>query len=224
MASKSIYHWIMVCLIDPSILVPMAGYAWSRLRPRYQSPPWIRPFLWTQIFDLAQGSVFIALALSHRNNQWLRHVAQPLVFLGFLWTLFQLAPPSRGRRILYGAGLAAGLAAAFAGLALDGMTWRNSVFTSTMSLIYLGLVTWELSSLAQSDNEGRLTDFPAFWLLAALLIYSSGTLIFNASSNYFLRTLPPHLLPIPWILSGLIHVIYEAMLAKVFLCPTPSSS
>lgn len=224
MASKSIYHWIMLCLIDPAILAPMLGYAWSRFRTGYQEPPWIRPFLWTQAFDLAQGSVFIALALLHQNNQWLRHVAQPLVFLGFLWTLFRLGPGSRSRRALYGTCLAAGLVAAIVGFELDGMKWRNSVFTSTMSLVYLGLVTWELKALTQSEEENHLADLPAFWLLAALLVYSSGTLIFNASSNYFLRTLPPHLLPIPWVVAGFIHVVHEVMLAKVFLCPKPTSS
>lgn len=202
----------------------MLAFAWSRFKAGYQQPRWIRTFLWTQVFDVAQGSVFILLALSHRNNQWFRHLSQPLVFFGFLWTMFQMAPASRGRRLLYGACLSAGLVAAVVGTALDGMKWRNSVFTSTMCLVYLGLVTRELRAIFESNEGTHLTSLPAFWVLAALLVYSSGTLIFNASSNYFLRTLPPHLLPIPWVVVGILHAIHEVMRAKVFLCPKPTSS
>jgi hypothetical protein len=222
--SKVVYRWIFGYLISPSILAPMLAFAWSRFKGGYQNPSWIQVFFWVQLFDLAQGSVFIGLAIFHQNNQWLRHLAQPIVFLGFLWTMFRMAPDSRARRILYGICLTIGLMAAMTGLWLNGVRWRNAVFTTTMSLIYLGLVTRELKILSESNEDATPTSLPAFWVLASLLVYSSGTLIFNASSNYFLRTLSPLLLPIPWVVVGFIHVIHEVMLAKVFLCPKPTSS
>lgn len=202
----------------------MLAFAWSRFRSGYQKPPWMRTFLWIQAFDLVQGAIAIAMAYLGRNNQWLRHLTGPVVFAGMLWTLFLLAPDSRGRRGVYGACLAAGLVAALAGAQLDGMRWRNSIFTSTMSVVYLGLVTWELRTLMQTSEDVELTSLPTFWMLAALLVYSTGSLIFNASSNYFLRTLPASLLLIPWAVVGIIHALQEIMFAKVFLCPKPTSS
>lgn len=177
-----------------------------------------------EMFDFVQGAIFTGMSIQHVNNQWLRHLTGPFVFIGLIWTMFRMGPNSRSRRIVYAVCLAAGLVAAVIGTGLNGMKWRNSIFTSTMSLVYLGLVTWELKVLAQSNEDAPLTGLPAFWVLAALLVYSSGTLIFNASSNYFLRTLPPHLLPIPWVVVGMVHAIHEVMLAKAFLCPTRTSS
>lgn len=202
----------------------MAAYALSRWRGGYQQPAWMRLFIKVQAFDLAQGAIFTGLSIYHVNNQWLRHLTQPIVFMGFLGTMFQMVPASRNRRRLYGTCLGIGLAAALAGAALDGMQWRNSVFTSTMSFLYLGLVTRELRALAGSDEAPGLTSLPAFWVLSALLVYSSGTLIFNASSNYFLRALPPQLVLIPWVVVSFIHAVHEILLAKAFLCPKHISS
>lgn len=177
-----------------------------------------------QLFDLAQGLVFTGLSMNHFHNQWLRHLTQPVVFVGLLGTLFLMAPDSKRRRVLYGTCLALGLAAALGGAFLDGMKWRNSVFTSTMSLLYLGLVPRELKFLSESTMDSPLTGLPSFWVLAALLVYGSGTLIFNASSNYFLKTLSPPLVIIPWVVVGFVHAVHEVMLAKAFLCPKPTSS
>lgn len=215
---------IIYFVLNPWMVAPVAAFLWSRWRGGYQRPEWLGLYSKVQIFDLAQGVVFTGLALERINNQWLRHLTQPIVFAGMLGTLFFMTPDSKRRRLLYGICLAVGITAALAGASLDGMKWRNSVFTSTMSLVYLGLVTQELKALSESTEDVHLTSLPSFWVLAALLVYSSGTLIFNASSNYFLRTLPPHLIIIPWLVVTLVHAIHEAMLAKAFLCPTPTSS
>lgn len=215
---------IIYYLLNPWMVAPVAAFLWSRWRGGYQRPEWLGLFAKVQIFDLAQGVVFTALAMEGINNQWLRHLTQPIVFAGMLGTLFCMTPDSKRRRLLYGTCLAVGIAAALAGASLDGVKWRNSVFTSTMCLLYLGLVTRELKALSESTEDLQLTSLPSFWVLAALLVYSSGTLIFNASSNYFLRTLPPHLIIIPWVVVSLVHAIHEVMLAKAFLCPTCTSS
>jgi hypothetical protein len=224
MVPKSVYHWILVWVIDPSILAPLSAYAWSRCRGGYQRPPWLRLFLWVQILDLAQGCVFLALALSHRNNQWFRHLAQPFVFTGLLWVLTKASEDSPLRRRIYTACLMVGLLAALAGAFVNGIAWRNALFMSTQSLIFLGLGAYELQRLFTEENDEILTDRPEFWFTTAILIYGSATLIFSASSNHFLRTLPPHLLPLPWIVHGLILVFYQLSLAKVFLCRRPTSS
>jgi len=207
------------------MLAPIAAYLWSRWRGGYLYPEWLRLYTKVQVFDLAQGLVFTGMAMNHMNNQWLRHLTQPVVFAGMLWAMYLMAPSrTRDRKILYGVSLAAGLAAAVLGAFLDGTRWRNSVFTSAMCLVYLLAVPQEMRRLSESTEDASLVAQPSFWVLSALLVYSSGTLIFNASSNYFLRTLPPHLVIIPWVVVGFIHAIHEAMLAKAFLCPTPASS
>lgn len=215
---------IIYYVLNPWMAAPVTAFLWSRWRGGYQRPGWLGFFAKVQMFDLAQGVVFTGLALERINNQWLRHLTQPIVFTGMLGTLFFMNPGSKPRRLLYGTCLAVGIAAALAGASLDGMKWRNSIFTSTMCLVYLGLVTRELKTLSEATEDVQLTSLPSFWILAALLVYSSGTLIFNASSNYFLRTLPPHLIVIPWLVVTIIHAIHEVMLAKAFLCPTPTSS
>lgn len=224
MVPKSVYFWILVCVIDPSILAPLLAYAWSRYRGGYRRPAWLGSFLAVQAFDLAQGAFFIALALSHRNNQWFRHLSQPVVFTGMLWVMARLSEPTARRRQALLAAWGLGLAAAVGGIFANGLFVRNALFTVTQSLVYLGIGTWELRRLLLEDDDEPLTDKPEFWLCTALLLYGSATLIFNATSNYFLRALPPHLLPLPWIVNGLVVVIYELFLAKVFLCRKPTSS
>ncbi len=224
MASKSVYHWILLYVLDPSILAPLLAYAWSRFRDSYKQPSWIRAYLYVQVFDLVQGVIFIALALSHRNNQWFRHLTQPLVFTGLLWVLAKTSEPTPRRKHLITACLGIGLLAAVTGIFVDGLFWRNTLFTVTQSLLYIGLGTYELRRLLLQEDDQILTDKPEFWLYSAILIYGSSTLIFNASSNYFLRNLPPHLVPLPWIVNGVVIVLYQLSLAKVFLCRKPSSS
>lgn len=224
MVPKSVYHWILVWVIDPSILAPLAAYAWSRFRGGYQRPQWLRPFLWVQILDLAQGIVFIAMALSHRNNQWFRHLVQPFIFTGLLWVLAKAAEDSPQHRRIYLSCLGLGILAALAGVFVNGIRWRNALFTTTQSFVFMGLGIYELQRLFIHENDEILTDKPEFWLNTAILIYGSVTLIFSASSNYFLRNLPPHLLPMPWIFHGLILVFYQLFLAKVFLCRRLTSS
>ncbi len=212
-------------VLNPWMLAPIAAYLWGRWRGGYLYPEWMRLYTKVQAFDLVQGLLFTGMAMNHLNNQWLRHLTQPLVFAGMLGTMYLMAPSrTRSRKIVYGAYLTVGLAAAGFGAFLDGTQWRNSVFTSVMCLVYLMAVPQEMRRLSESAEDALLVAQPSFWLLSALLVYSSGTLIFNASSNYFLRTLPPHLVIIPWVVVGVIHAIHEAMLAKAFLCPKPASS
>ncbi|HEY3269835.1 MAG TPA: hypothetical protein VGJ89_01365 [Geothrix sp.] len=221
---KPIYRWIFLFLFDPFILAPVLAFAWSRIRGGFSRPHWMGRFLTVQIIDLVQGAIFIALALSHRNNQWFRHLSQPVVFAGMLWVLVKTSPPSPRRLGLYWACAATGLLAAAAGVYVNGLFLRNALFTTTQCLIYIGLGVYELRRLALRDDDENLAAMPEFWLNSAILIYGSTTLIFNASSNHFLRVLPPHLLPLPWLVHGLVIVFYEIALAKVFLCRKPASS
>lgn len=223
MSPKTI-KYLMYFIFIPWMVAPVAAYVVNRWRGDYQQPAWMPLYTKVQVFDLAQGAIFTGMSLYHVNNQWLRHLTQPVVFIGMLWTIFRMAPDSKGRRILYRACMVAGLAAAVVGTLLDGMKWRNSVFTTTMSLVYLGLATRELRIISESNESDHLTTLPSFWVLAGLLVYSSGTVIFNATSNYFLRTLPMHLLFIPWVIVGIVHAIHEVLLAKAFLCKKPASS
>lgn len=222
--SLKTWRFIIDYILAPWMAAPLAAYGISRWRDHYEQPEWMPFFLKVQVFNVIQGVIFTGMAHQHLNNQWLRHITGPIIFAGLLWTMFRMAPDSRGRRIIYGTCLALGLVAAVVGSELDGMKLRNSIFTTTMSLVYLGLVPAELKTLTQSNDEAQLTSLPTFWVLAGLLVYSSGTLIFNASSNYFLRTLPSPLIAIPWVAVGIIYAIYQVMFAKAFLCPKPTSS
>lgn len=221
---RPLYRWIFLYLFDPFILAPMLAFAWARVRGGFHRLSWMRSYLAVQVFDLLQGAIFIALAMSHRNNQWFRHFSQPLVFAGLLWVLARTSTPTPRRRALYLACLGIGLLAAVAGVFLNGLFLRNALFTTTQSLIFTGLGTYELRRLILQDDDEALSSKPEFWLDGAILIYGSATLIFNASSNFFLRTLPPHLLPLPWLVNGLVIVFYQISLAKVFLCRKPISS
>jgi hypothetical protein len=221
---KPVYRWIFLFLFDPFILAPVLAFAWSRIRGGFSRPHWMGRFLAVQIVDLVQGAIFIALALSHRNNQWFRHLSQPVVFAGMLWVLVKTSHPSPRRLGLYWACAATGLLAAVAGVYVNGLFLRNALFTTTQCLIYIGLGVYELRKLALRDDDENPAAKPEFWLNSAILIYGSTTLIFNASSNHFLRILPPHLLPLPWLVHGLVIVFYEIALAKVFLCRKPVSS
>lgn len=222
--SPKTWRFVVFYILNPWMAAPVTAFLWSRMRWRYKRPAWLPLFVGVQVFDLAQGALFTALASMHHNNQWLRHIAQPIVYVGLLLVLFRMGADRSGRRILYSLSLGIGLAAAVAGALLNGFAWRNVLFTTTMSIVYIGLTTLELRHMVEAEGDTPLTALPEFWLSTALLIYGSGTLVFNASSNYFLRTLSPGLLPIPWVVAATIHAIHHLLLAKVFLCPKPSSS
>ena len=224
MVVNPLYRWILFYVIQPFFLAPMLAFAWSRFRRGFLRPHWMGRFIAVQAVDLVQGSIFFALALSHRNNQWFRHLSQPAVFAGMLWVLARTSHPSPRRQGLYWACAGTGLLAAVAGVFVNGLFLRNALFTTTQCLIYIGLGVYELRGLALREDDENLAAKPEFWLYSAILIYGSTTLIFNASSNHFLRVLPPHLLPLPWLVHGLVIVFYEIALAKVFLCRKPASS
>lgn len=222
--SPRMWRFVVFYILNPWMAAPVAAFLWSRMHGRYKRPVWLPLFTGVQVFDLAQGTLFTALASMHHNNQWLRHTAQPIVYMGLLLVLFRMGMDRSGRRILYFLSLGVGLAAAGAGALLNGLAWRNVLFTTTMSIVYIGLATLELRQMFEAEGDTPLTALPEFWLSTGLLVYGSGTLVFNASSNYFLRTLPPGLLPIPWVVAATIHAIHHLLLAKVFLCPKPRSS
>ncbi len=222
--SPKTWQFVIHYLLGSLMVAPVAAYLWSRIKGRYQRPEWLPLFAGVQVFELAGGIFFTTLAVMQRNNQWFGHIGRPIVFIGLLLVLFQLGLDRLSRRILYAISLGVGLLAAGAGAFLNGLEWRNSLFTTTQSLVFMSLGTIEFRRMLTVEDDTSLTDRPEFWLLAALLIYASGTLIFNASSNYFLRTLPPHLVLIPWVAAAMVHAAYHLLLAKVFLCPKPSSS
>lgn len=221
---RTLHRWILHYIIDPSILAPVAAYAWSRYRGGYQRPPWLRPFFRLQVLDLIQGVIFISMAMAHRNNQWFRHIIQPVIFTGLLWVLARTAEEGPRRRALFLACTAAGLLAAVAGVFVNGLFWRNALFMTTQSLIFAGLGVYELRRLFNSPEGGSLKHRPEFWLAAALLVYGASALIFSATSNVLLRSLPHNLVLAPWLLNGMVVLFYELALAKVFLCRTPPSS
>lgn len=224
MDARTLLRWILHYIVDPSILAPLCAYAWNRIRGGYQRPAWLRPYVAVQVLDLIQGIIFIAIAMSHRNNQWFRHIVQPFVFAGLLWTLARTSEEGPSRRRLYLSLIGIGIAAAVAGVFVNGLFWRNALFMTTQSLIYMGLGAYELNRLFNAREEGALANRPEFWLASAVLIYGSSALIFSATSNHFLRALPPHLVHIPWVMNGIAIVFYELALAKVFLCRKSASS
>lgn len=224
MDTRTVHRWILHYIVDPSILAPVAAYAWSRLRGGYQAPPWLRPYAGLQVLDLVQGVIFIALAMAHRNNQWFRHIVQPVIFTGLVWILARTAGEDPRRRRLFLILIGVGLCAAVAGGFVNGLRWRNALFMTTQSLIYLGLGIHELRRLFNSQDGEPLAARPEFWLTSALTIYGASTLIFSATSNHFLRNLPADLVFTPWVVNGVAIVFYELALAKVFLCRKSESS
>lgn len=224
MSIRTLTRGILHYVVDPAMLLPLAAYAWARFRGGYRRPAWLPLFLRVQIADLVQGVIFVALAKAHMNNQWFRHGVQPFIFIGLLWTLCRTAEEGSRRKRLFLACIGVGMAAAVAGVFVNGLWWRNALFMTTQSLIYMGLGIHELQRLFQAPTDEPLTSQPEFWLSSALLIYGSSTLIFSATSNHFLRTLPGELVFIPWLVNGVIIVFYELALAKVFLCRTSTSS
>jgi len=206
------------------MLAPMGAYVLSRIRGGYQKPPWAQAFVALMILDLAQGLVYAAMARMGIHNLWFRHLVLPLVFIGMMVVVHGIRRGSRRRTWLYAGMTGVGLVAAVAGCFVNGLAWRNALFSTTESLIFLAVSVVEMRHLLLAEDDRPIGAFPEFWLLAALLVYASGTLIFNASSNYFLQTLPSHLILIPWVVASAIRAAYHLLLAKVFLCPKPSSS
>lgn len=221
---RSLYLGIIWYVLDPVMLAPMGAYMLARIRGGFQKPPWGQAFLALMILDLAQGIVYAAMAHMGIHNLWFRHFILPLVFIGMMVVVHGIRRGSRRRTWFYAGMAGVGLVAAVASYFVNGLAWRNALFSTTEGLIYLAVSVTEMRHLMVSEDDYPIGASPEFWLLAALLIYASGTLIFNASSNYFLRTLPSHLLLIPWVVASAIHAAYHLLLAKVFLCPKPSSS
>ena len=219
-----ICQFIMDKLLDPLILLPMLGLAWSRIRGGFARPPWINMFAVVMAYDLLQCICFTAMAFRGLNNQWFRHLFDPLGYLGVLWILFLTRPGSKRRRRYYLFAGVAGVVAAVVGFSLNTMRFRNALFTTVMSLVLLVLCTFELRKMLIQDDETPLERQPAFWLYTGFLILGSGSLIFNAISNHFLRILPTSLILIPWLVMACVYSIHYAFLAKAFLCRNPISS
>lgn len=221
---RQVCRALILYVFDPFMLAPIGALVVSRMRPRFQRPPWLRTFIWVEIGDLVQGLGYTTLGYMGIHNLWYRHVIQPLVFAGLLLVVYQFRPASLLRKTLFGLFLLAGLVAALGGFVLDGLAYRNAIFTSTQSLVFLLVAVLEMRHSLLFNDDAPPSRTPEFWLLSALLIYASGGLIFNATSNYFLRTLPPEILLLPWLVASIVNAAYNALLAKVFLCPKPNRS
>lgn len=221
---RSLCRGIIWYVLGPVMLAPMAAYCLARVRGGFTKPPWTKGYVALMIVDLAQGLVYTAMAYLGIHNLWFRHLIIPLVFIGMLGVVHRIRQGSRARSWFY-AGLAGmGLAAAVAGYFVNGPGWRNALFSTTEGLIFLTVSVVEMRHLLLSEDDRPIGASPEFWLLAALLVYASGTMLFNASSNYFLRKLPAHLILIPWVVVNVVYAAYHLLLAKVFLCPKPSLS
>ena len=221
---RSICLAIIWYVLGPVMLAPMGAYVLARIRGGFQRPPWMHAFVALQMVDLAQGLVYASMALRGIHNLWFRHFVLPLVFIGMMVVVHGIRRGSRRRTWFYVGMTGVGLVAAVASYFVDGLALRNAFFSTTGSIIYLIVSVAEMRHQLLSEDDRPIGASPEFWLLAALLVYASGTLIFNASSNYFLRSLPSHLILIPWVVVSAIHAAYHLLLAKVFLCPKPSSS
>jgi hypothetical protein len=220
----ALYYRVLMSISDIIMLAPIGAYLWSRNRIYYQKPIWINNFKNLQLIELFFGVIFVSLAYSGIHNQWFRHMAQPVDFVLMILLLRTIRSEFSRNSWLYIILIVIGLMSAGLGLFIDKIHYRNAIFSSTQSVIYLLICGIELPNILLKEETIELRHLPEFWLFAALLLYSSGTIIFNASSNYFLRTLPSALLPIPWLAAASVHSIYHILLAKVFLCPKPSSS
>ncbi|WLT33119.1 hypothetical protein [Geothrix sp. PMB-07] len=219
-----VWRFLVVYVLNPTLLVPVAAYLWSRYRGTYAKPIGLPGAVPREFLEASFGVLGTGLAFAGIPNVGLLHLTRPLTFVATLLVVLQIPAMSRLRRNWYLVAMGLGLLAAAMGYALDTPAYRNSVFTTVQSLIYLIVSSIELRWILMIEDDVPVAARPEFWFFSALLVFASGSLLFNATSNYFLRTLTHDLLPIPWVAVNVVYVMYYFLMAKVFLCPKPTSS
>lgn len=218
------WRFLVVYVLNPAFLIPIGALAWSRYRKSYADTDRLPGVAFREVLEASFGLVGTALSFAGIRNLGMLHITRPITFIATLLVLMRMPTVTPGRRSWYWAAMATGLLAAAVGYVLDTPLYRNAIFTTVQSLIFLLLSTLELQVILSAEDDTPITDRPEFWFLSALLVFASGSLLFNATSNYFLRTLSHDLLPIPWVAVNTVYVIYYLLMAKVFLCPKHISS
>lgn len=222
--SFNFWRFLVVYILNPTILIPIGVYLWSRNRPSLQKPDWLPNFIRLEFLEFAFGVVGTSLAFAGIRNLGFLHFSRPIAYVATLYVLMGIPTGLPRKKLWYLAAMVVGLLAAFLGLFQDTLTHRNTLFTTVQSLVFLLLSSLEFQELLTGEDSSHLQDRPEFWFLSALMVFASGSLLFNATSNYFLRTLPRDLLPIPWVAVSVVYAAYHILLAKVFLCRNHASS
>jgi hypothetical protein len=219
-----VWRFLVVYILNPTLLIPLGAYIWSRYRGTYAEPKNLPGAVPREFLEVFFGLLGTVMAFAGIRNVGLLHFTRPLTFVATTCVLLRMPAVPRRRRRLYLGAMGLGLAAAGVGYFLDTPAYRNAVFTTVQSLIFLTISAVELKSILSLEDDLPVADRPEFWFLSALLVFASGSLLFNATSNYFLRTLSRDLLPVPWVAVNVVYLVYYLLMARVFLCPRPTSS
>lgn len=219
-----VWRSIIVYILNPTFVFPIGAYFWSRYKGTYLEPtglPGAVPREYVETFFAILGT---AIAFSGARNIPLLHFTRPITFLVTLAVLLRMPTVSPQRQKWYMVAMGLGFASAVFGYFLDTPSYRNAIFSTTQSLIFLTASALELREILILDEASPVTEKPEFWFLSALLVLATGTLLFNATSNFFLRSLSHDRLLIPWVAVNVVYMIYYILMAKVFLCPRLTSS
>lgn len=222
--SYVICKFIVFNILEPAMFLPCIGWLISRMRKNFQQPTWLGLFIVTILADVVQGLIFVAVGRLHHNNQWIRHFSQPVLFLGYMWTMYLAAGKSAWRLVATVSMMVLGIAMAILGMRLTGLFLRNSIFNSYASLAFIISSVLCLRDLIKNEEDVPIADMPEFWLFSSFLTLGAGALLFNICSNYFLSTLPESLIALPWLASSIINTFCSVLHLKVFLCPSPRLS
>ncbi len=185
----------------------------------------MRNLAWFQGYDLFTTAVTLSLGLLGHNNLWFANLDEPVAFI-WLMVLFRSWTTHPRARACYGFAIVLGLITSAAGIALNQSIFKfNDLFLTFQSLILSAASMFELGRLFMApDQESPLTQVPLFWVLSGTYFFSLGSLVIHALGNHFVRTLPLHLVGIPWLLRAILYYLQKLMIAKAFLCPKPTSS
>ncbi len=219
-----VWRIVIVYVLNPTLLLPIGAYFWSRWRKVYAEPRNLPGVVPREFLEASFGVAGTALSFAGIKNLGFLHVTRPITFLATLAVLMWMPTVTSSRRKWYVVAMGLSLVSAVLGYVLDTPAYRNAIFTTVQSLIALLFSTIELREILAFDDAIPIMERPEFWFLSALLVFASGSLLFNATSNYFLRTLSHDLILVPWVAVAVVHSIYHVLLAKVFLCPKPTSS
>lgn len=206
-----------------SFLVPVVVYLFRRRRPDFWPFAGHGELLGLQIAEVLSSAITIGLAWSGRNTHGVANFVEPFFFA---WTLFlfQRWTSSLTARKVYGLMMILGLVLGVVGVQLNRTLYTfNELFLASQCIILSGACSYELLRMAGAAPND-LSASPWFWIYAGILISSLGSVTLQASSTYFLRTLPKSMLGIPWLVHMLTLCAQKAMIARSFLCPKPASS
>lgn len=204
-------------------LVPIAAGILALRSRRYAQEPWMRWLLAYLILDAAFEVVLLTMALHHRRTYGLLDLALVPTFAFQSLILSRMPAGDRLRGPLLAAGLLIFGVATWEG-------WRGGLhpkWAVAMVLAGLSVLTASLWLAFQGlldPSPVPLTERPAFWLTGSWTIEQGSLMLLAAGTSYFLRTLSPAWVGLPWIANDLLCGALQFSMAKVFLCPSPTSS